>query len=192
MKLDFIDLCNIDVCVMNMRHSRRDPDVSDLLPTVRKRGVIVPVILRPGSEEGRFEIVAGRRRVHAARLACQEEGADPELARLPAAIMEAGDDAAALEASLIENLARLDPDEVSRWESFVRLVKQGRTLEDLSSTFGLPELTVRRILALGNLLPRIGGSTPLGCRTGNGSNGGTCALVVENISWLRYPSAISL
>ena len=39
MKLDFIDLCNIDVCVMNMRHSRRDPDVSDLLPTVRKRGV---------------------------------------------------------------------------------------------------------------------------------------------------------
>lgn len=155
MKLDFIDLCNIDVCVMNMRHSRRDPDVSDLLPTVRKRGVIVPVILRPGSEEGRFEIVAGRRRVQAARLACQEEGADPELARLPAAIMAAGDDAAALEASLIENLARLDPDEVSRWESFVRLVKQGRTLEDLSSTFGLPELTVRRILALGNLLPRI-------------------------------------
>lgn len=155
MKLDFIDLCNIDMCAMNMRHSRTDPDVSDILPTVRKRGVIVPVIVRPASEEGRYEIVAGRRRVHAARLVSQEEGADPELARLPAAIMEAGDDAAALEASLIENLARLDPDEVSRWENFVRLVKQGRTLDDISTTFGLPELTVRRILALGNLLPRI-------------------------------------
>lgn len=37
----------------------------------------------------------------------------------------------------------------------MRLVKEGRDVEDISATFGLPELTVRRILALGNLLPRI-------------------------------------
>ena len=69
--------------------------------------------------------------------------------------MEAGDDAAALEASLIENLARLAPDEVTQWESFTRLVKEGRTPDEISMTFGMPELTVKRILALGNLLPHI-------------------------------------
>ena len=69
--------------------------------------------------------------------------------------MEEGDDAAALEASMIENMARLDPDEVSRWESFTRLVKEGRSIDAIATTFGLPELAVRRTLALGNLLPRI-------------------------------------
>src|SRR3546814_3563962 len=66
-----------------------------------------------------------------------------------------GDDADAIEASLIENMARLDPDEVTQWESFVRLVKEGRKVEDIAATFGLPDLAVKRVLALGNLLPRI-------------------------------------
>lgn len=155
MKLDFIDIGHIDDSAVNMRHGRKAPDVADILPTVRKRGIIVPVILRPGGIEGRFELVAGRRRVHAVRLAQADEGADPELGRVPSAIMEAGDDAAALEASLIENIARLDPDEVTRWETFARLVKQGREPAEIAETFGLPDLAVKRILALGNLMPRI-------------------------------------
>jgi len=155
MKLEFIDIGNIDNSAVNMRHGKKAPDVSDILPTVRKRGIIVPVILRPGAAEGRFELVAGRRRVYAARIAQADEGADPELGRVPSAIMEAGDDAAALEASLIENLARLDPDEVTQWETFTRLVKEGREVDDIAATFGLPDLTISRVLALGNLLPRI-------------------------------------
>lgn len=155
MKLEFIDIGNIDDSTMNMRHGKKAPDVSDILPTVRRRGIIVPVILRPGIAEGRFELVAGRRRVHAARLAQAEPQADPELGRVPSAIMEAGDDAAALEASLIENLARLDPDEVTQWETFTRLVREGREVDDIAATFGLPDLVIRRVLALGNLLPRI-------------------------------------
>jgi ParB family chromosome partitioning protein len=35
------------------------------------------------------------------------------------------------------------------------LVKEGRNIDDISMTFGMPELTVKRILALSNLLPRI-------------------------------------
>jgi ParB family chromosome partitioning protein len=44
---------------------------------------------------------------------------------------------------------------VSRWECFTRLVKEGRDPAEIGQTFGLPDLAVRRILALGNLLPRI-------------------------------------
>ena len=45
--------------------------------------------------------------------------------------MEPGDDAAALEASLIENIARLDPDEMSQYETFARLIKEGRTIPEV-------------------------------------------------------------
>ncbi|WP_242130466.1 ParB/RepB/Spo0J family partition protein, partial [Sphingobium sp. Sx8-8] len=99
-----------------------------------------------------YEIVAGKRRYHAALAVAGETDG---IASLPCAIMEAGDDAAALEASLIENIARLDPDEMTRHETFTRLVREGRSVEDISLTFGFTTLQVKRTLALGNLLPRI-------------------------------------
>ena len=47
MKLDFIDLGKLSVSKANMRYAKKAPDVSDILPTVRKRGVLVPLIVRP-------------------------------------------------------------------------------------------------------------------------------------------------
>ncbi|MBO9601845.1 MAG: ParB N-terminal domain-containing protein [Novosphingobium sp.] len=158
MILEFIQLDRLFVDRANMRHGRKAPDVSDLLPTVRARGVLQTLLVRR-CEDGRFGIVAGARRYHAARIVAEERAAggeaDPQGAMLPCGILEQGDDAAAIEASIIENAKRLDPDEVSQWESFVRLVREGRGLAAISSTFGIPELAVKRILALGNLLPRI-------------------------------------
>jgi len=159
MKLEFLALDSLYVDKANMRCGKRPPDVGDILPSVRKRGVLQSLIVRPGAE-GRFGIVAGRRRFHAATLVAQERAAaegegNAEPVLVPCAILDAGDDAAAIEASLIENMARLDPDEVTRWENFVRLVRQGRSVEEIADTFALPALAVRRTLALGNLLPRI-------------------------------------
>jgi ParB family transcriptional regulator, chromosome partitioning protein len=152
MKLDFIPLGKLTISKANMRHGRKAPDVSDILPTIRKRGILQPLIVRPNCGPDAFEIVAGRRRFHAAQIVANETGdADP----VPCAILDAGDDADAIEASMIENLARLDPDEVTQWENFVRLVKEGRSVDDIAATFGLPDLTVKRVLALGNLLPAI-------------------------------------
>jgi len=171
MRLDFIPLDKIVVSKTNMRHGGRAPDVSDILPTIRKRGVLQSVLVRPqsgpdpvdGDAPLIFEIIAGRRRFTAATFVAQERRAagdgqhipDESLDMLPCAILDAGDDAAAIEASMIENMARLDADEVTQWESFIRLVKQGQDVAEIAATFGLPDLAVRRILALGNLLPRI-------------------------------------
>jgi ParB family transcriptional regulator, chromosome partitioning protein len=152
MKLAHIDQDRLSISPANMRGGKKPPDISDILPSVRARGVLVPLLVRQNGSAETFEIVAGRRRYCAAQAVANENGS-PE--PLPCAIMEAGDDAAAVEASLIENLARLAPDEVMQWESFTRLIKEGRSIDDISMTFGMPELTVKRILALGNLLPRI-------------------------------------
>ncbi len=160
MELQFIELCKLSISKANMRYAKKAPDVADLLPTVRKRGVIVPVLVRPNPvpNEGddAYEIVAGARRFTAACLVADERRAQGlDVDSMPCAILSDSDDADAVEASLIENVARLDADEVTRWETFTRLVREGRDIGDISATFGIPELGVKRILALGNLMPRI-------------------------------------
>lgn len=153
MQLAHIELGKLSVSAANMRNGKKPPDISDILPTVRARGVIVPLIVRPNGGPDSFEIVAGRRRFFAAVAVAEESGLSEPL---PCAIMEAGDDAAALEASLIENVARMDAHEVDQWETFTRLVtKEGRKPDEIAATFGLTETMVKRVLALGNLLPGI-------------------------------------
>jgi ParB family chromosome partitioning protein len=152
MQLQHIELGKLKVAAVNMRHSKQAPDVSDILPSVKARGVLVPLLVRPNGNGEDFEIVAGRRRYFAAKAVAEEAGA---VEPLPCAVMEPGDDAAALEASLIENLARLDPDEMSQYETFVRLTKAGKSVADIAATFGITEVMVKRRLALGNLLPKI-------------------------------------
>ena len=152
MEFQHIELSRLSVSSANMRGITKKPDLTNILPSVRARGILVPLIVRPVAEDGDYEVVAGKRRYYCALTVAEEQdGFDP----LPCAVMKAGDDAAALEASLIENIARLDPDEVNRCESFTRLVREGRSIENIGLTFGLTGLQVKRTLAIGNLLPRI-------------------------------------
>uniref|UniRef100_UPI0035CB842E ParB/RepB/Spo0J family partition protein n=1 Tax=uncultured Sphingomonas sp. TaxID=158754 RepID=UPI0035CB842E len=152
MKLAMLPLGKLKPSKTNMRYGRKAPDVSDLLPSVRKHGILQSVLVRPEGDSDEHGVVAGLRRYHAACIVAEETGT-PE--PVPCAILEEGDDAAAIEASLIENLARLDPDEVTQWATFTRLVREGGRIEDIATTFAMPDLAVKRILALGNLLPRI-------------------------------------
>lgn len=152
MQLQHIELSKLKDAAINMRHGKAAPDVSDILPSVKMRGVLVPLLVRPNGDGESFEIVAGRRRYFAAKSVAEDGGA---VEPLPCAIMEPGDDAAALEASMLENLARLDPDEMTQYETFVRLTKTGKSVADIAATFGITELMVKRRLALGGLLPKI-------------------------------------
>ncbi|MEI4509350.1 ParB/RepB/Spo0J family partition protein [Sphingopyxis sp. CCNWLW253] len=152
MKLDFIPLDKLSIDPANMRAKGRDPDVGDILPSIRERGVLVSLLVRPGAEDGHFRISAGRRRFTAANIVVREGGpARP----LPCGILEEGDDADAIEVSMLENLARVAPDEVSQWEAFVKLAKAGRSEAEIAATFAFEPQAVKRILALGNLLPRV-------------------------------------
>ena len=152
MHIDQIPLDRLSVSKANMRAGKKPPDVSDILPSIIKRGVISPLFVRPNCNAGHFEIVAGKRRYFASLEAERQGKAGVSL---PCITLGDGDDAEALEISMIENMLRQNPDQVTQWESYTRLVKEGRSVEDIAATFALTELQVKRILALGNLLPRI-------------------------------------
>src|SRR3546814_2803893 len=87
-----------------MRYAKKAPDVSDILPTVRSRGVLQPLIVRPNCGPGAFEIVAGSRRWTANGIALAE-GIDH--GPLPCAILEPGDDRSEEHTSELQSLMRI-------------------------------------------------------------------------------------
>jgi len=159
MKLAFADPRNMTISPLNMNYGRPEPDTADIGPSIRQRGVLLTMLVQEKTQDGavvpgHFEIVAGRRRWYAAMAAIAQ---GVEIDPVPIGILAPGDDAAAIEASLIENLARLPADEVTCWETFAKLIKKGRTPQEIAATFHMTDAVVRRTLALGDLLPRIRG-----------------------------------
>ncbi len=150
MELKHIPLADLHISPLNMRHEKKAPDVTDILPSIRARGILQPLLVRANAEG--FEVVAGRRRYYSAKTVEQERGSfDP----VPCAVMEDGEDAAAVEASLIENIARRDADPITQYETFVKLIKEGKKVEEVAATFGMTPRGVEQRLALGNLHPKI-------------------------------------
>src|SRR4051794_31849687 len=91
----------VELIAPNPRQPRRHFDeatLAALAESVRRRGVLQPVLVRPVTG-GTYELVAGERRWRAAGLAGLET--------IPA-LVRARDDAQALEVALIENMARED------------------------------------------------------------------------------------
>lgn len=153
MDLQHIALSQLKIATVNVRHARKAPDVSDILPSIRARGVLQPLLVRPYGKG--FEVIAGRRRYFAAHKVAEEQGVEACDVLLPCAVTVKGDDAGAIEASLIENVARAPMDELEEYEAFAKLLKQGRDVADIAKTFGVTELYVKQRLALANLHPKI-------------------------------------
>jgi ParB family chromosome partitioning protein len=145
-----IPLTELKIAKTNVRHGVKKADFKDLIPSIKERGILQPLLVRPNGQG--YEIVAGRRRFLAA---CELEKEGTAIETVPCAVMAKGDDAEAVEASLLENVQHLPMDEMDQFEAFQRLLKEGRNIADIANVFGVTELTVKRRLALANLNPKI-------------------------------------
>ena len=150
MKLKNIALNALSISSFNMRAKDKNPDISDILPSIRENGVHQTLLVRP--EGDGYGIVAGRRRYYALLKVAEETGKN---LKAPCGILETDDDAVAIEASLIENFARLPATELEQFAAFKKLKITGRTASEIAHHFGVTELKVKRILALANLKPAI-------------------------------------
>lgn len=148
MDLQHIDLANLNVAAVNVRKAGARA-VDDLLPSIRRHGILQPLLVR--ADGAGFEIVAGQRRFYALQALRDEGITDP----VPCIVMESGDDAVAIEASLAENIARLPMDEIDQYKAFAALVKEGQTPEDIAARFGVTERLVHQRLAVANIITPI-------------------------------------
>ncbi len=144
--LKTIPLSELKISKLNMRHGRKKPDVSDILPSIRTSGVRQTLLVR---KEGDFYgVVAGRRRYFALKEIEKETGETPDV---PCAIMPEEDAASAIAASVIENVGRLPASEMEQYAAFKRLHGEGRSVDEIAAFFGVTEHLVRRVLALASL-----------------------------------------
>jgi ParB family chromosome partitioning protein len=145
MKLTHLKLRELFPSKLNVR-KKGGSDLCDLLPSIRSLGVLQPLLVRPDGEA--YEIIAGGRRYRALLKLAEEGIAEP----VPCAVMEEGDDAKALEASLAENIARLPMDEIDQYKAFAALVKKGMDAAEVAAQFGVTERLVKQRLAIANLI----------------------------------------
>jgi ParB family transcriptional regulator, chromosome partitioning protein len=132
----------VDLVAPNPDQPRRSFDEETLLAlagSIRTRGVLQPVLVRP-VPGGRFELIAGERRWRAAQLA--------ELATIPA-IVRHHDDAESLELALIENMAREDLNPVDEARACAALVEElSLTREEVGVRVGRSRVAVSNLIRL--------------------------------------------
>jgi ParB family transcriptional regulator, chromosome partitioning protein len=110
-----------------------------LAESVRDRGVLQPVLLRP-LPGGTYELIAGERRWRAAQLA----GLDT----VPA-MVRPHDDAESLELALIENMAREDLNPLEAARAVAALVEDlGMTREEIGRRVGRSRVAISNLLRL--------------------------------------------
>jgi ParB family transcriptional regulator, chromosome partitioning protein len=132
----------VDLVVPNPRQPRRNFDeatLAGLAESLRQRGVLQPILVRP-LPGGTYELVAGERRWRAAKLA--------SLDTVPA-LVRTHDDAQALEIALIENMAREDLNPVEEARACAALVEElGLTREEVGRRVGRSRVAVSNLLRL--------------------------------------------
>jgi ParB family chromosome partitioning protein len=134
----------IDRIVPNPKQPRRtfvEADLEELTESIRTKGVIQPILVRPDpAQPEMFEIIAGERRWRAARRA--------GLQHVPAVVREM-DDREMLEIAIIENVQRADLNAVEEAEAYKALIDRfGRTQESVAQQVGKSREHVSNTLRL--------------------------------------------
>ena len=98
-----------------------EAELAELADSLRDKGVLQPILVRPSSRPGEYEIVAGERRWRAAQRI--------QLKTLPALVRQLNDDRA-LEISIIENVQREDLNPLEEAMAYAALMERFRFTQD--------------------------------------------------------------
>lgn len=121
------------------RSAISEATLEELKTSIKRSGIISPVIVRPVAH-GTYELVAGERRFRAAQAL--------GLPQIPA-IIKPLSDKEALELSLVENVQREDLNPVEEAKGYARLLDEfGYTQEDVAAAIGKDRATVANLLRL--------------------------------------------
>jgi len=113
--------------------------LEELATSIKSLGIVQPLTVRDAGN-GRYQLIAGERRLRAARMA--------GMTHVPAFVRTA-DDQAMLELALVENIQREDLDSIEIAINFHRLIEECKlTQEQLSDRVGKQRSTIANYLRL--------------------------------------------
>ncbi len=133
-----VALDSIDLNPMQPRKTFDADEITSLCETIKAHGILQPLVVRPVGD--RFQLIAGERRLRAARAA----GLDA----VPVNVVNFNDQQV-LEAALIENIHRADLNPIEKAQGFKEYLSRFQiTHEQLASRLGLARTTLTNLVAL--------------------------------------------
>jgi ParB family chromosome partitioning protein len=114
-----------------------------LADSIREHGILQPILVTPVGD--RFEVIAGNRRLQAARMVGLE--------RLPAAVREDLDESRRMLVNLVENAQRVDLSPAERVAAVRQLASVGLGVPEIARGTGLAASTVSRWVRLAGNKP---------------------------------------
>jgi ParB family chromosome partitioning protein len=123
-----VPLSSLKASRFNPRRDFSEEQLEELATSIRERGLVQPLVVRPLGGGDRYEIVAGERRWRAAQRA--------NLHEVPV-VIRALSDQEAVEIAIIENVQREDLNAIEEGEGYQLLMQgHGYTQEDLAKVIG--------------------------------------------------------
>jgi ParB family chromosome partitioning protein len=138
-KVTSLNISEINLGRLQPRQEASPEKMEELIASIKEKGVIQPVLVRP-KEDGGYELIAGERRFRAAK----ELGFNT----LPAIIRDV-QDAEALQLSLIENIQREELNPLEEAQAYQQLITEfGLTQERIAQLVGKDASSVSNTLRL--------------------------------------------
>jgi ParB family chromosome partitioning protein len=134
-----IPLVNIDVDPNQPRKSFDSSELDSLAESIKERGVLQAVVVRP-AVKGRYLLVMGERRLRASKLA--------GMANIPAIIRKVEDDDFVVQ--IIENQQRADLSNSELSGAVLRFADEGRTTKEICNICNLKEYQVAAFRKVGD------------------------------------------
>ena len=134
----WLGLVSIDRNPYQPRTNFDEAEIADLCDSIRTHGFLQPIVVRPF--DGRYQLIAGERRLRAAQMAGWE--------RVPVQIREVPDQQMA-ELAIVENVQRKDLNPIEKAASFKRYMDEyGCTQEEVANRVSIDRSTVANLLRL--------------------------------------------
>ncbi len=136
--VSFLNTLSIQNNSLQPRTNYNDARLEELRISIKEKGILQPILVR--NKNGQYEVVAGERRLRAAR--------DLGLEEVPVIVKELTDQDA-LVIALIENIQREELNPIEEAEAFKRLVEEFQyTQEKIAQSVGRDRTTVANLLRL--------------------------------------------
>jgi ParB family chromosome partitioning protein len=140
----------VDEIIPNPFQVRRNFDqkaLEELAQSVKEHGLIQPLIVTHDAESGKYQLIAGERRWHAAKIA--------GLSTVPAIVKEVSP-RQMLEIALVENIQRADLNPLEEAEAYHFLIEEfGLTQEEVAKRVGKSRTAVANTVRLLRLPPEV-------------------------------------